>query len=169
MVQCHALALYNTCQKFGIKVWVLCEVKTGYGLEFQIYTGKSKIVGAEHGLNYRVVFYLLDNFFGSWQKFSCLLWQLLSYKLVNDPKNKSTFSCDTIRVDRGLFPVEFKKSKLEKNKSRFLEAGNIVAVYWKDQRDVYAMSAIHGSKIELVEKQNNDLVEKPRITCQYNK
>ena len=91
-----------------------------------------------------------------------------SYKLVNDLKNKSTFSCGTIRVDRELFPIELKKSKLEKNKSKFLNTRNIVAVQWKDKHDVYTVSAIHGSEIELVERQNNDLVEKPRIICQYN-
>ena len=91
-----------------------------------------------------------------------------SYKLVNDLKNKSTFSCGTIRVDRGLFLIELKKSKLEKNKSKFLNTRNIVAVQWKDKHDVYTVSAIHGSEIELVERQNNDLVEKPRIICQYN-
>ena len=48
--------------KFGSKIWVLCEVETGYCLQFQIYNGKSKTVGAEHGLSYRVVFYLLDNY-----------------------------------------------------------------------------------------------------------
>ena len=30
------------------------------------------------------------------------------------------------------------------------------------------MSAIHGSEVELVEGQNYDIVEKPRIICQYN-
>ena len=33
-------------KKFGIKVWVLCEAKTSYCLQFQIYTGKSETEGA---------------------------------------------------------------------------------------------------------------------------
>ena len=45
-------------KKFGIKLWALCEAKTGYCLQFQIYTGKSD-TGQEHGLSYRVVFDLL--------------------------------------------------------------------------------------------------------------
>ena len=138
-------------KKFGIKVWVLCEATTGYCLRFQIYTGKSETERAEHRLSYRVVFdllhYYLDKYFHVYfDNFDT------SYKLVNNLKNKNTFSCGTIRVDRGLFPIELKKSKLEKNKSKFLEAENIVAVYWKDKRDVYAMSAIHGSEIKLVER-----------------
>ena len=83
-------------KKFGIKVWVLCKAKTGYYLQFQIYTGKSETEGAEHGLSYRVVFdhlqnYLDTNFHVYFDNF------YTSYKLVvNDLKNKSTFSCGTI-------------------------------------------------------------------------
>ena len=136
-------------------------------MQFQIYTGKFETEGAEHRLSYRVVFDLLHNYLG--KNFHVYFDNFYtSYKLVNDLKNKSTFSCGTIWVDRGMFPTEFKKSKLEKNKSTFLEAGNIVAIHWKDKRDVYAMSAIHSSEIELVERRNKDLVEKPRIICQYN-
>ena len=47
-----------------------------------------------------------------------------------------------------------------------MEAWNIVAVHWKV--DVYAMSAFHGSEIELVERRNNDLVEKPRTIYLYS-
>ena len=148
-------------------MWVLCEAKTGYCLQFQIYTGKSETKGAEHGLSYKVVFDLLLNYLD--KNFHVYFDNFYtSYKLVNDLKNTSTFSCGTIQVDQGLFPIDFKNSKLEKNKSKFLEAGNIVAIQWKDKHDVYAMSAIHGSEIELVESQNNNLVEKPRIICQYN-
>ena len=49
-------------KKIGIKVWVLCEAKTGYCLQFQICTGKSKTEETEHGLSYRVFFYLLRNY-----------------------------------------------------------------------------------------------------------
>ena len=143
-------------KKFYIKVWVLCEAD--YCLQFQRYTGKSETEGAENGLSYRVVFDLMHNYL---DKNFHVYFDYKSYKLVNDLKNKSTFSCGTTHVDRGLFPIEFKKSKLEKNK--FLEDGNIVAVHRKDKHDIYAMSAISGSEIELVERQNNDLVEKPRI------
>ena len=35
-------------KKFDINMWVLCEAKTGYCLQFQIYTRKSETEGAEH-------------------------------------------------------------------------------------------------------------------------
>ena len=81
-------------KKFGIKVWVLFEAKTGYCLQFQIYTGKSENEGAERGLTYRVILDLLHNYLGKnfhvyFDKFYA------SYKLVHDLQNKSTFSCGT--------------------------------------------------------------------------
>ena len=60
----------------------------------------------------------------------------ISYKLINDLKNKSAFSCGTAQVDRGQFPTEFKKAKLQKEQSNFLKDGNIVVVHWKDKRDL---------------------------------
>ena len=50
-----------------------------------------------------------------------------------------------------------------------MKDGNTVAVHWKDKRDVYAMSAIHGLELESVERRNGDLLEKPKIICQYSK
>ena len=88
-------------KKIGIKVWVLCEAETGYYLQFQIYTGKSETEGAEHGLSYRVVFDLLHNYLD--KNFPVYFDNFYtSYKLVHDLRNKSTFSCGTIRIDQGL-------------------------------------------------------------------
>ena len=52
-------------KKFGIKIWALCEAKTGYCCNFQVYTGK--VDGAqEHGLAYRVVLDLLTPYLNKW-------------------------------------------------------------------------------------------------------
>lgn len=42
-------------QKFGVKVWTLCESTSGYFIQFQIYTGESPD-SAERGLLRRVFF-----------------------------------------------------------------------------------------------------------------
>lgn len=53
------LGLYNLClkktQKFGVKVWTLCESTSGYFIQFQIYTGESPD-SAKRGLLRRVFF-----------------------------------------------------------------------------------------------------------------
>ena len=48
--------------KFGIKVWVLAEAKTGYVLSLQVYSGAEK--GSEKGLGKRVVMDLMHPYQG---------------------------------------------------------------------------------------------------------
>ena len=55
--------LPNKPTKFGIKVWVIAEAKTGYVLGFQIYTGASQDDQSK-GLAYRVVMDLIEPFVG---------------------------------------------------------------------------------------------------------
>ena len=73
-------------------------------------------------------------------------------------------SCDTVRVDWGQFPTEFKRAKLQKEQSNFLKYGNIVAVYWKDKRDVNVSNPRFRNRVD----RNGNLVEKIKIICQYN-
>ena len=85
-------------KKFGIKLWVLCECLTGYCLDFQIYTGKSDKGVTEHGLAYRVVFDLIDNYL---DKGYHLYFDnfYTSFRLVSDLAKRNTFSCGTIWSD----------------------------------------------------------------------
>ena len=48
--------------KFGIKVWVLAEAKTGYVLSLQVYTGAEN--GPEKDLGKRVVMNLMHSYQG---------------------------------------------------------------------------------------------------------
>ncbi|MEO0688277.1 MAG: hypothetical protein AAFY76_25265, partial [Cyanobacteria bacterium J06649_11] len=54
-------------------------------------------------------------------------------------------------------------------RSTFLCHDNIVAVRWKDKRDVYVLSSIHGNQIEEVQRRGEEEpVQKPRMITQYN-
>lgn len=121
-------------KKIGINVWTLAEARSGYCLRLQVYTGKTDNV-QEKGLSYRAVTQLLsrymnknhhlyfDNFFTTIQ-------------LLQDLATKDIFCCGTIRADRGQFPEEFKKCKLDRGKSEFISNGNnLLAVHWKHKRE----------------------------------
>ena len=94
-------------KKFGIKVWVLCEAKSGYCLKFQIYTGKHA-KATEHGLSHRVVHGLMEKYL---DKGYHLYFDnfYTSLKLVKDLEKRKTYACGTVRVNRGEFPSYFKK------------------------------------------------------------
>ncbi len=150
-------------KKFGIKLWALCESLSGYCLRYQIYTGKAA-AGTEHGLAYRVVF---DLFLG--RRFLSFFDNIYtSLKLVKDLLFRNTFSCGTVRVDRGEFPESFKTKKLDKGKSEYINNGTIMAVHWKDKRDVFMMSSFHGNAENVIERFGNEEVSKPEMISDYN-
>jgi hypothetical protein len=138
-------------KKFGIKLWVSCERLTGYCLQFQIYTGKAETGVPEHGLAHRVVFDLLKDYLD--KGFHLYVDNFYtSFRLVADLAIHQTFACGTIRADRGKFPNEFRKGSIAKESSKFIRNGNIVAVHWKDKRDVFVVSSIHGNGSQHIER-----------------
>ena len=75
----------------------------------------------------------MDNFYTSLNLIKCL-------------KDRETYACGTIRVNRGEFPKNFKDTTLEVDKTFYIEMDHIIAVHWKDKRDVFVMSSIHGNQ-----------------------
>jgi len=124
--------------KFGIKIWTLAEAQSGYCPSFQIYTGKTENA-QEKGLSYRVVSDLVSKYLNK----NHHVYQdnyFTSIPLLKDIAEKGTCCCGTIRSDRGKFPDDFKKAKLERGQSIFLSDDNLLAVHWKDERDVFVLS-----------------------------
>jgi len=118
-------------KKFGIKLWALCEAKTGYCCKFQVYTGKVGDGVQEKGLAYRVVFDLMDPFLD--KNHNLFIDNFYTgVKLLQDLETRSTYTCGTIRRDRGVFPPEFQQKELQRGEAVYLQSGNLVAVHWKD-------------------------------------
>ena len=156
-------------KKFGVKIWALCESLTGYCLQFQTYTGKSDTGSVEHGLAYRVVFDLLEEYLDKGY-FVYFDNYYTSLKLLQDLALRNTLACGTIRIYRGHFPGNFKSAKLETGDPMFIKNNDILAVHWKDKWDVFAMSSIHGNTTELVERRGeNNNITKPSMIIEYNK
>ena len=93
-----------------------------------------------------------------------------SFRLVSDLAKRNTFSCGTIRSDRGDFPQAFRKDVIEKGTAQYIRNGNIVSVHWRDKRDVYVMSALHGNGSQLIERRAApEPIRKPDMIVEYNK
>ena len=106
--------------KFGIKVWVNSEAKSGYVLNFQIYTGSDERT-KEKGLAYRVVMDLMEPYF---HKGYCLFIDnfYTSVKLLIDLFAKGTYCTGTARSNRKYFPAEIipaKGTQVEPGNFRF--------------------------------------------------
>ena len=95
--------------KFGIKVWINSEAKSGYVLNFQIYTG-SEGKTKEKGLAYRVVMDLMEPYS---HKGHCLFIDnfYTTVKLLIDLLAKGAYCTGTARSNRKYFPMEIIPAK----------------------------------------------------------
>jgi len=137
--------------KWGMKLWVLADSKTGYTYNFDVYLGKTE-ERSSNGLAYNVVMNLVsflvtqgslgyrlfvDNFYSSVHLFLDLL-------------KKGILACGTIICNRKGFPVELKNVKQwEKKKARgdmrWSRQGDLLGVQWKDNKTVSIISTMHNA------------------------
>ena len=152
--------------KFGIKMWALCESKTGYCLEFQLYKGRENDT-AEKGLTFRVCTDLMKNYYGeNHHLYTDNFYS--SCALYNHLEKHDTFGCGTIKKKNGRFPEDFKCEKWEKGTTKYLKSGNLLAVRWVDKRDVFLISNIHSTGMVEITRKTREVIQKPLMIDQYN-
>ena len=92
-----------------------------------------------------------------------------SLGLLKDLLIRKTFACGTVRVNRGEFPSSFKTAKLKPGTSLYIKnENNILAVHWKDKRDVFVMSSFHGNSESKIIRHRGEII-KPDVISHYNK
>lgn len=136
----------NKPVRWGIKLWVFSEAKTGYVYNFQVYLGKEG-GNAEHNLARRVVRDLIS-------PIENLFHHLYMDNFYCDPhlfleiKEKKVLACGTVRANRKGFPADIVLTKaMERQMNRgdyvWRNNGTLVAMAWYDKRTVYLISTIH--------------------------
>lgn len=165
--------------KWGYKLWVLADSRTGYTVQFNVYTGKRETPSSK-GLAYDVVTRLcepyldqgyiiyLDNFYTSPSLFVHLL-------------ERKTLSCGTTRKDRRGFPSQLKDNTWEKRATRgdvrWLRCSGVLYLQWKDKRAVNMMSTAHTAnnhvtatrKVKSGGQWTKIPIRKPLLIEEYNK
>lgn len=129
--------------KWGFKVWMRCDSKTGYCHQYDIYMGKETGVNNAKGLGHRVVEKLtqtlhnknhhvyFDSFF-------------TSVPLVQDLLAHGVYSCGTIRQNRKGFPQDLRSGNLPRLQSgQFVgrQTEDMVSVVWMDNRVVSVLAS----------------------------
>jgi hypothetical protein len=154
-------------KRFGIKLWALCEAKTGYGCAFQVYTGREDAARPELGLSYRVVFDLMKNYLDKGYRLFIDNFYT-SAQLVYDLLQRLTYACGTLRSNREKIPPQLKE-QLGTGEAKFWRCDNLVVTHCKGKRDVFAMSSMHGNDSEVITNKRGDKqTTKPKIICDYN-
>ena len=151
--------------RFGIKVWVNSEAKTGYVLDFQVYTG-AKDDPIKKGLGYCVVTDLMEQYQG---KGHCVFVDnfYTSPELFIDMLSLGTYCAGTIKTSRKDFPVQLIPNvTMAPGSFHFATVkDDLTAVWWCDRRDVYALSTMHNKSVVTVLKRPKGSREKRPLVC----
>ncbi|CAB3997230.1 Hypothetical predicted protein [Paramuricea clavata] len=66
-----------------------------------------------------------------------------------NPQQRLTYACGTLRSNRKNLPSQLKE-QLGTGEAKFWRCDNLVVTHWKDKRDVFAMSSMHGNDCEVI-------------------
>lgn len=154
--------------RFGIKVWVNAEAKTGYVLTFQVYTGAMTRETGDEGrsLGHRVVMNLMEPFLGKGHRLFVDNFYS-SIPLFLDLLSKNTYATGTIVSNRKYFPQGLKDLKgcLDIGSYKFATSSKLLACIWRDRRDVYMLSTMHNNSVSTVLKRPKGEKDKKLIPC----
>jgi hypothetical protein len=122
--------------KWGYKIWKLCDSKTAYVLNLDIYLGKN----SENSLPYGVVMGLMEEYL---DKHHVVVMDnyFTSVPLFMDLLERSTYACGTVRSNRKYLPEESEEKKdMEPGEDDYWQCGNLIATLWQDKRAVWFLS-----------------------------
>uniref|UniRef100_A0A8C7H0A3 PiggyBac transposable element-derived protein 4-like n=1 Tax=Oncorhynchus kisutch TaxID=8019 RepID=A0A8C7H0A3_ONCKI len=157
--------------RFGVKFFVMCDVKTGFVQDIIVYTGSTTDIKHYEGLGVSgsVVMTMLAPHLGkghtlyvdNWYSSPTLFQHLLS---------NSTGACGTVRSNRKGMPA-FGCGKMQRGEVEFQENGQQLAVKWHDKRDVHVLSTVHTATMSATGKVDHLTGErkiKPDCVLDYN-
>ncbi|CAF2645478.1 unnamed protein product [Rotaria sp. Silwood2] len=156
--------------KFGIKLFVLCDCKTGFILDFIVYCGSKTELNYQKdlGVTGSIVTTLLERFLNkghslfvdNYYSSPALFEYLHQYK---------TGACGTVKKNRAGLPT-FEEVEGPGGQV-FYHTDNLLAFQWKDKHDVTMLSTLHEpimvptGKVHFVTKQEK---LKPLCVKEYN-
>ena len=143
----HYIPKEHKC--FGIKIFKLCD-STGYTYDMKVYLGRDRQCTAQHvtathatvtelmrkieGREYKLY---MDNFFSS-------------PELFDDLVKKQIYCCGTVRPNRKGMPQDLrpKTTKLKRGDIRVRTRTDLMAILWRDKRDLSMLTNIHSAPAE---------------------
>ena len=156
--------------RFGIKSFMLCESSSGYIWNSVLYTGKGTKFSprfSDFGMATASVLSLIepllnqgycittDNFYTS--------PELYEFLLLN-----RTDAYGTVRPNRRDMPSGFPNKKLGKGQVAAWQKGKMLALKWRDKKDVSLLSTVHNTSTAMVHTKGGKDVLKPQVVLDYN-
>lgn len=158
--------------RFGIKLFVLCDVLTGYILDVIVYTGsQSDYEMVENlGISGSVVKTMMNDYLGKGHTLYVDNWYT-SPALFDFLMQHNTNACGTARLNRKMMP-KFQNKKMKKGDVEFVHSNGVLALKWKDKREIVMLSTKHDAKMIPTTKVDFSTGEnkiKPEAVVEYTK
>ncbi|XP_068122483.1 piggyBac transposable element-derived protein 4-like [Hyperolius riggenbachi] len=159
--------------RYGVKLYKLCESGSGYTHSVRVYEGKDHLLQPAGcppymGTTEKIVLDLLnpmlhqgyhlyvDNFYSSIPLFKFLF-------------SAKTPACGTVRSNRKGLPQEVVNKRLKRRELFSQRSDELLALKFKDKRDVLILSTIHTEATRTVRSGRGEVMEKPVAIRDYNK
>ena len=159
--------------RFGVKFFSLCD-SNGYLFNTNIYVGSETIhedPNAEGtSKTAKTVMKMVEPILDMGHHLYTDNW-FNSPGLTKDLLVHDTLMCGTIRRDRGKFPAEFLNKRMKRGDTSFLSNGeNILALRYKDKKDVFFISSIHRPKKSTAPKHDREgnPILREQVVLDYN-
>jgi len=151
--------------KWGIKVFVLADSKSGYVKRIQIYTGKNSVLSKnEVGLASNVVLELLEGLEQTHPKvymdnyYSCpVLFVKLWTKGIN--------ACGTVRANRKHYPADLLVKKVDRGYYDYRSLGPLLACVWMDKRVIHFLTTLHAASQDVTVKRRTKDGTQEEVNC----
>lgn len=131
--------------RFGIKLFVMCDIETGYIVDFIVYCGSETEIEIvpNLGLTGSVVNELLKDYFFCNRELYVDNWYS-SPQLFIYLKERATYACGTVKQNRKDMP---KFQKLKRGQIAAYSSPPLLALKWQDKKQVLMLSTKHDDKI----------------------
>ena len=147
--------------KYGFKIYQVCDSMTGYCCSFKISTGESNTT-------YDIVFELMRDHLDKGHEVYMDRYYS-SVKLYNDLYLRKTVAVGTCMVNRKGLPKEFLAQSIPQETLVACRQGPLLALKWRDKRDVVVLSTKHIANMKEVQTKRSPFVKnKPVAILDYN-
>ncbi|KAM4544857.1 piggyBac transposable element-derived protein 4-like [Odontesthes bonariensis] len=141
------LKMYNPNKpdKYGYKVFVVSEAKSGYVLEWSMYTGQSRPDESVHGATHLIVRDLMTPYTGKGHEVYMDSYYS-SPAIAEELASKDIGVCGTVSSKRKGMPKGLTKEHLPLKKGDepvFMRKGNLLACAWHDTKRLTMLSTLH--------------------------
>ena len=153
----------NKPHKWGIKIYQVCDAVTGYCCRF-------KVAADESTTTYELVLNLMDNYLGKGHELYVDRFHS-SPRLFQDLYAKNTVAVGTCMNNRRSLSKQCLKEKLKRRETIARRQGALMALKWRDKREVLMLSTKHTPTMETVTRNAHGPCppkDKPTAVICYN-